>query len=81
MTHDAADPRRRAGSRRGAGAAAPDRRTRLLHVYTWLIIVWLVLPIVVMIVFGFNDTAGPLQPDVGRASPSSGTASCSTSPT
>ena len=29
---------------------------RLLHVYTWVIICWLSLPIVVMILFGFNDT-------------------------
>ncbi|MER6505841.1 ABC transporter permease [Nonomuraea sp. NPDC001636] len=28
---------------------------RLLHVYTWLIIVWLSSPIAVMILFGFND--------------------------
>ena len=31
---------------------------RLLHVYTWLVIAWLVLPILVMIAFGFNDTPG-----------------------
>ncbi len=29
---------------------------RLLHGYTWLIIVWLSSPIAVMILFGFNDT-------------------------
>ncbi|NUW37998.1 ABC transporter permease [Nonomuraea sp. SMC257] len=28
---------------------------RLLHAYTWLIIVWLSSPIAVMILFGFND--------------------------
>ncbi|WP_327093254.1 ABC transporter permease [Nonomuraea sp. NBC_01738] len=28
---------------------------KLLHVYTWLIIVWLSSPIAVMILFGFND--------------------------
>jgi spermidine/putrescine transport system permease protein len=28
---------------------------RLLHIYTWLIIVWLSSPIAVMILFGFND--------------------------
>ncbi|MEO3875078.1 ABC transporter permease [Nonomuraea sp. B12E4] len=28
---------------------------RLLHIYTWMIIVWLSSPIAVMIVFGFND--------------------------
>lgn len=30
---------------------------RILLGYTWLLIAWLLLPIVVMIVFGFNDTA------------------------
>jgi spermidine/putrescine transport system permease protein len=39
----------------------PQRRRvhasgRLLHLYTWLVIGWLVLPIAVMILFGFNDT-------------------------
>jgi spermidine/putrescine transport system permease protein len=29
-----------------------------LHLYTWLIIFWLFLPILVMIVFGFNNTKG-----------------------
>jgi spermidine/putrescine transport system permease protein len=45
--------------------AAPEvlRRRRLtggraLHLYTWLVIAWLVLPILVMIAFGFNDTPG-----------------------
>jgi spermidine/putrescine transport system permease protein len=33
-------------------------RSRLLHVYTWLVIGWLCLPIGVMILFGFNDTKG-----------------------
>jgi len=28
---------------------------RLLHLYTWLIIIWLSSPIAVMILFGFND--------------------------
>jgi len=31
---------------------------RVLHLYTWLVIAWLVLPILVMIAFGFNDTPG-----------------------
>ncbi|GAA0460531.1 ABC transporter permease [Actinoplanes capillaceus] len=31
---------------------------RLLHVYTWILIAWLVLPIAVMILFGFNDPQG-----------------------
>ncbi|MFC4536601.1 ABC transporter permease [Sphaerisporangium dianthi] len=39
-------PRRRGRARRGE---------RLLFAYTWLVLLWLFLPIVVMIVFGFND--------------------------
>jgi spermidine/putrescine transport system permease protein len=37
-----------------------DRRRggRLLYVYTWVVIVWLILPIFVMILFSFNDTKG-----------------------
>lgn len=31
---------------------------RLLFGYTWLIILWLMLPIATMILFGFNDTKG-----------------------
>ncbi|MBO3738041.1 ABC transporter permease [Actinoplanes flavus] len=31
---------------------------RLLHVYTWILIGWLILPIAVMILFGFNDPQG-----------------------
>ncbi|GGN69288.1 ABC transporter permease [Actinoplanes lobatus] len=31
---------------------------RLLHVYTWILIAWLILPIAVMILFGFNDPQG-----------------------
>jgi spermidine/putrescine transport system permease protein len=42
----------RSGRRRGRWA------DRLLFGYTWLIIAWLVLPIAVMILFGFNDTRG-----------------------
>jgi spermidine/putrescine transport system permease protein len=34
---------------------------RLLYTYTWVIIVWLCLPIAVMIAFGFNDTKGRLN--------------------
>lgn len=43
---------------------APRRRARghlgdrLLFAYTWLIVLWLMLPIAVMILFGFNDTHG-----------------------
>lgn len=33
-------------------------RGRGLQIYTWLVIAWLVLPIAVMILFGFNDTHG-----------------------
>jgi spermidine/putrescine transport system permease protein len=42
-------------------ALKPKRRITgagLLHVYTWAIIGWLILPIAVMIAFGFNDTPG-----------------------
>ncbi|QSI47640.1 ABC transporter permease [Thermobispora bispora] len=31
---------------------------RLLQIWTWLVIAWLLLPIAVMILFGFNDTQG-----------------------
>ncbi len=31
---------------------------RALHIYTWLVIAWLALPVLVMIGFGFNDTPG-----------------------
>ena len=37
---------------------APRRRGRFLRVYTWLVILWLMLPIGVIIAFGFNDTKG-----------------------
>jgi spermidine/putrescine transport system permease protein len=52
--------------RADAPAAPPRRRRgrwgdRLLYGYTWLIIVWLCLPIAVMIAFGFNDTKGRLN--------------------
>ena len=33
-------------------------KSRLLHAYTMVIIFWLSLPILVMILFGFNDTTG-----------------------
>jgi spermidine/putrescine transport system permease protein len=45
-------------------APAPVRRARrltgggVLRVYTWVIIAWLILPVLVMIAFGFNDTKG-----------------------
>jgi spermidine/putrescine transport system permease protein len=43
--------------------AVTSRRTRLtggraLHIYTWIIIAWLTLPVLIMILFGFNDTQG-----------------------
>jgi spermidine/putrescine transport system permease protein len=43
--------------------AVTSRRTRLtggraLHIYTWMIIGWLTLPVLIMILFGFNDTQG-----------------------
>ena len=34
------------------------RGGRILYVYTWIVIVWLILPIFVMILFSFNDTKG-----------------------
>jgi spermidine/putrescine transport system permease protein len=37
-------------------SALRPRLRPVLSVYTWLVLAWLVLPIVVMIVFGFNDT-------------------------
>jgi spermidine/putrescine transport system permease protein len=44
-------------------APVAARRSRLtggraLHIYTWAVIVWLTLPVLVMILFGFNDTPG-----------------------
>ena len=45
-------------------AARPPRRRRrrpmrwLLPTWSWLVIAWLCAPIIVMIVFGFNDTTG-----------------------
>ncbi|WP_067124579.1 ABC transporter permease [Microtetraspora malaysiensis] len=33
-------------------------RGRWLQIYTWLVIAWLVVPIGVMVLFGFNDTKG-----------------------
>ncbi|MEU8818830.1 ABC transporter permease [Actinoplanes sp. NPDC048796] len=44
-----------------APAVKPRRRitgTGFMHAYVWVIIAWLVLPIAVMIAFGFNDTPG-----------------------
>jgi spermidine/putrescine transport system permease protein len=44
-------------------APVPRRRSRLtgghmLQAYTWLIIAWLILPVLIMIAFGFNNTKG-----------------------
>jgi spermidine/putrescine transport system permease protein len=45
-------------------AAPPATRRRrltgggMLYTYTWVIIAWLVLPVFIMIAFGFNDTKG-----------------------
>ena len=42
-----------------AGAGGRERKQRrglLLHIYTWVVISWLTLPILVMIAFGFNNT-------------------------
>ena len=50
-TAPAAPPRPRRGRR-------PGRRGRFLTVFTWLVIVWLLLPIAVMILFSFNATKG-----------------------
>ncbi|MEU4242783.1 ABC transporter permease [Actinoplanes sp. NPDC026619] len=45
-----------------AHVAKPPRRRlggqSVLFIYTWLVIIWLIIPIVVMIAFGFNDTKG-----------------------
>jgi spermidine/putrescine transport system permease protein len=44
-----------------APAARPRRRLKgstWLFIYTWLVIIWLVIPILVMIAFSFNDTPG-----------------------
>jgi spermidine/putrescine transport system permease protein len=44
-----------------AAQLKPKRRITgrgMLHTYTWLIIAWLIVPIAVMIAFGFNDTPG-----------------------
>jgi spermidine/putrescine transport system permease protein len=54
----------RPGSRGRRRAEAGDRRPRrrigdtLLHTYTWVVIVWLSLPVFVMIVFSFNNPHG-----------------------
>jgi len=49
-----------AGRRRVDAGDRPRRRVGdvLLHTYTWIVIVWLSLPVVVMIVFSFNNPHG-----------------------
>jgi spermidine/putrescine transport system permease protein len=54
----AAGPRKNATRRRRPGRRGAFFRGRLLHIWTWLVIAWLFLPIAVMILFGFNDTRG-----------------------
>jgi spermidine/putrescine transport system permease protein len=42
-------------------AAGPRRRLKgstVLYLYTWLVIIWLIIPIFVMILFSFNNPAG-----------------------
>jgi spermidine/putrescine transport system permease protein len=34
------------------------RGGRIMHIYTWLVIVWLIAPVLVMIAFGFNNPKG-----------------------
>jgi spermidine/putrescine transport system permease protein len=49
----------RLGRRRRAGGRRRERtKGRGLQLYTWGVIAWLFLPIVVMILFGFNNTHG-----------------------
>ena len=44
----------------GKRPAAPGRHRRIsgLHLYTLVLIAWLILPIAIMILFGFNDVQG-----------------------
>ena len=56
---------RQAPSAAAPAPAVPSRRRRwtrlILPTYTWLMILYFSLPILVMIVFGFNDTKGRLN--------------------
>jgi spermidine/putrescine transport system permease protein len=60
----APSPERRASDLDDPAQAAPVRRRRIrlgdifLRAYTWLIILWLVLPILVIAAFSFNDPKG-----------------------
>lgn len=57
---DALDEGAKPRTRRSSRGPRPRRRIGdvLLHTYTWLVILWLSLPIFVMIVFSFNDPRG-----------------------
>ena len=48
----------RAPQRPGRGRRGRRKGGWLLPIWSWLVIFWLSLPILVMIVFGFNDTTG-----------------------
>jgi spermidine/putrescine transport system permease protein len=50
LTEPAAPPVLRKRRRLSGGA--------MLYTYTWVIIAWLILPVLIMIAFGFNDTKG-----------------------
>jgi spermidine/putrescine transport system permease protein len=57
---DALEENEKPRTRRSSGGPRPRRRIGdvLLHSYTWVVIVWLSLPILVMIVFSFNNPHG-----------------------
>ena len=57
---DALEENEKPRTRQSSGGARPRRRIGdvLLHSYTWVVIVWLSLPILVMIVFSFNNPRG-----------------------
>lgn len=57
-TMDTAAPLPELVEDRGAGHRGRTGRGWGLKAYTWLVIGWLSLPILVMILFGFNDTTG-----------------------
>jgi spermidine/putrescine transport system permease protein len=59
-TLDALEEKEKPRTRRSSGSDRPRRRIGdvLLHSYTWVVIVWLSLPILVMIVFSFNNPHG-----------------------
>jgi spermidine/putrescine transport system permease protein len=57
---DALEENAKPRTRRSSRGPRPRRRIGdlLLHGYTWLVIIWLSLPIIVMIVFSFNNPRG-----------------------